>query len=647
MIKMSEKIHFISVVNGENSLVDFPKPFCNTILSLDRIEKESLNDVDLVHGIFYFTENNTTEGDEEFLSLTRLYSRVPIIHVGNTITDLTPRVKLGKPFFSINRNDLTKKEIVSVLMSMPQFKSMLAVQGALMEDVDSTRLIADLNIERLHKTLKDLEKEKRKTEKINRSKQLFLAGITHELRTPLTAIHGFADLFNLENLSAEQKNNISIIKEASANLLNIVNDLLNYSKLAEGKLSIYKESFGLFATVKSVCDLLIPEIKEKNLNFEFEFLVDKEIQVLGDRFRLKQVLTNLLSNAIKFTDKGGVSLTVSQSVGNNLIFTIKDSGVGIKEEKLNDIFESYVQAEDSTSHEYGGTGLGLAIVKELIQLQGGEITVKSQVNEGSEFSFQLSLPTVQNDDSSEDIQDATQLDLSSINVLVVEDNHLNQMLIQKMLGSKVKSLKIAGDGVSAIEKAREDKFDVILMDLHLPKMSGMEVVAEIRKSSANITTPIAVITANVWEEQLDMIKQNGIATIIQKPFNRKDLFFQIYTLCNERNGDLIHLDYLKQVSGGDHYFIVEVLVTYQNNIPSDMVKLTNAVQEGDVESSKTLAHKMKSSFRMLQIEEACEICEEIESSQETSNPVNLAKSLKKIIDKSLFEAQELILKYSD
>jgi CheY-like chemotaxis protein len=221
------------------------------------------------------------------------------------------------------------------------------------------------------------------------------------------------------------------------------------------------------------------------------------------------------------------------------------------------------------------------------------------------------------------------------------------MLIQKLLNPKVKSLQIAGDGISALGLAKKVKFDIILMDLNLPKMSGMDVVAEIRKNGSNITTPIAVITSNVWEEQLDLIRQNGIDTIIQKPFNRKDLYFQIYTLCNEKKGDLIELNYLKQMSGGDHYFIVEVLATYQNNILTDMVKLTDAVHDGDKELSKNLAHKMKSSFRMLEIQEACEICEEIEIKQGVSNSINLVKILKIIIDKSLIETQDLILKYSN
>lgn len=647
MINKIEEIFFASILKESSSLASFPKPFSNKIILIDSLDEFSDSDERKIHGVLYYSDLEVVERDEAFLKLVKKFYKLPIIHVGNSITDLTPRVRRGLPFFTINKKDLLSKRVTSVLLSMPQFKAIIGHQGALLEDVDATKLIADLNIDRLHKTLKDLEAERQKTEQANKSKQLFLAGVTHELRTPLTAIHGFADLFRLNNLTKDQKHGIAIIKEASSNLLNIVNDLLNYSKITDGKLTIFNEPFTLYSAVKTVYELLKQNATEKNLNFQFEFLVDKELRVMGDRFRLKQVLTNLISNAVKFTDKGSIILTVSKSLGNNLIFSVKDTGLGIKQEKLNDIFESYVQAEDYTSQEYGGTGLGLAIVKELVNLQGGTISVKSELNFGSEFSFQLSLPIVQGVVKEEDVEDSSQLDLSNLSILAVEDNHLNQMLIQKLLGTKVKTLQIAGDGIKAISLTDSVKFDVILMDLNLPKMSGMQVVEEIRKGGMNVTTPVAVITANVWEEQLDLIKKNGIDTIIQKPFNRKDLYFQIYTLCNERTGDLITLTYLKQMSGGDHYFIRDVLITYQKNILEDMIKLSHAVSEDDDNEARTIAHKMKSSFRMLEMKEACEICEEIELASKNTSSVNLVKVLKLIIDKSLLEAEELVKKYSD
>jgi len=516
-----------------------------------------------------------------------------------------------------------------------------------MQDVEATKEIADLNIDRLHKTLKDLESERQKAELANKTKQLFLASVTHELRTPLTAIHGFADLFEQDNLTNDQKSSIEIIKEASSSLLNIVNDLLNYSKISDGKLTFYNEPFDLFPAVNNVFELLKQKAQEKSIAFILDFSIDRNLKVFGDKFRLKQILTNLISNAIKFTEKGEVKISVSSSMGSNILFRVEDTGVGIKSDKLNNVFESFVQAEDSTSHEYGGTGLGLSIVKELIEMQGGEITVKSEINKGSVFSFQLSLPIVEvavgivEDESQQDF------DLSSVTVLAVEDNHLNQMLIQKLLGKKLKHLDIAGDGESAVELTLSKKYDVILMDLQLPKMNGLDALVEIRKGKLNTMTPVAVITANVWEEQLDLIKKSGVKTIIQKPFIKKDLYFQIYSLFTERTEDLINLNYLNQISGGDHFFIEEVLSTYQNNILVDFEKLNTAVDSKNMEESRTIAHKMKSSFKMLDITEACNICRDIEDAKVAGASVDLIKVLKSVIDRSLMESAQWIEKHKN
>ena len=600
-----------------------------------------------VHGVLYIGKGELIKDEKLYVKAREFYQKLPFIFIGNEQTDLTPRINSKSPFLIINRDHLTLRRVINVLTAMPQYRDLIDQQNILMEDVESTRMVADLNIERLHRTLKELESEKQKTEKANKAKQLFLANVTHELRTPLTAINGFAELFETNNLNKDQTNSIEIIREASSNLLNIVNDLLNYSKISDGKLTIYKEPFNLKYAVGNVYELLKHNADLKDLEFTLEYLIDEDVKVLGDRFRLKQVLTNLLSNAIKFTNKGRVILNVKKSLESNIVFTISDTGVGIKEERLESIFESYIQAEDGTTQEFGGTGLGLAIVKELINLQGGEITVKSKPNEGSEFSFQLSLPFVNSEVLQSNSENFEELDLTNISVLAVEDNYLNQMLIQKLLTSKVKKLVLAGDGIQAIEIAQTEKFDIILMDLQLPKMNGIEVVQKIREKSRNVETPVAVITANVWEEQLDLIKKSGIDTIIQKPFIKKDLYFQIYTLCNNDKSDsLISLNYLNQISGGDHFFIAEVLETYRQNIMVDMDKLHNAVKADKQFEAATIAHKMKSSFRMLEMKDACEICEKIELSQHAGTNENLIKVLNVIIDKSLIDAKLLSQKFS-
>lgn len=380
-----------------------------------------------------------------------------------------------------------------------------------------------------------LAQEKQKAEQATRAKSRFLANMSHEIRTPLNGIVGVIDLLSRDDSAVNKKTLIDIVNQSSASLLSIINDILDVSKLEEGKVQLENIDFNFHSELRLLTDLHRVYAEKKNLTLDLSIANDVPEMVSGDPTRLKQVLANFLNNSIKFTKSGG-GISVATEIKNmdmshvELLISVQDTGIGISPEEMSNLFTAFGQANDSTTREYGGTGLGLMISKQLVELMNGELTVESEKDKGSIFSFSVvfeqssKLPTVsamQNYDVIK--QDEMTIDpiLAEAAILLVEDNQINQTIAETMLKKLNCQLDIAKNGLEACEIVRSKPFDVILMDCQMPEMDGYMATLKIREYEREHNlqrSTIIAVTANAFDHDRQRCFDCGMDDFISKPF---------------------------------------------------------------------------------------------------------------------------------
>ncbi len=364
---------------------------------------------------------------------------------------------------------------------------------------------------------------------LSRAKDMFISVMSHEIRTPLNAVIGMSHLLLDDNSVEIQKENLGILKFSAENLMTLINNVLDFTKIETGNFELEKTDVDLRELVQRISDSMQFNAGEKKIYLKYSFDEALPAIVTGDSTRLCQILLNLLGNAIKFTETGGVSIDLSvteQSAKEVKIrFAITDSGIGIASNKINTIFESFKQAEADTSRKYGGTGLGLAITKRLIELHDSHINVDSVPGQGSTFwfiiKFEKGHSTADNNNNNE-VETGLQL-----NVLVVDDNQINRLLINKVLGKWGATFDFAENGQEAIDKiAANPTFDVVLMDIHMPVMGGLEATQIIRASSDPYfqQLPIIALTASMLNSEINEMISSGMNDYILKPFDPKNLY---------------------------------------------------------------------------------------------------------------------------
>lgn len=362
---------------------------------------------------------------------------------------------------------------------------------------------------------------RKEAESATQAKTEFLAVMSHEIRTPLSSILGFTGLLLNRKSDPESRHWIELIRNAGAMLLTIVNDILDFAKMEAGEIELNPTGFSISSLIDNTVSLVHTEASRKGLALDVATARDVPPFVVGDEDRLRQILLNLLNNAIKFTARGSIGLRVtregSSAAGERLCFSVTDTGIGIPRDKQPRIFDRFVQVNASISREYGGTGLGLAISKRLVELMGGEIGVRSVEGQGAEFWFTLILPVA--DGISPTAAEGEAVATRPGRILLVEDHEPNQIIARAILEHAGHKVDVAADGSEALSAVRERRYDVVLMDVHMPRVDGITATRLIRQLDGPARrVPIIAMTANVLPQQVAQFKEAGMDEHVGKPF---------------------------------------------------------------------------------------------------------------------------------
>ena len=473
----------------------------------------------------------------------------------------------------------------------------------------------------------ELLKAKKQAEESVISKDQFLANMSHEIRTPMNAIIGFTELLSQTGLNHLQKDYANSVKVAGENLLSIINDILDFSKIESGVVTIETSSSDVHLIMKNVYDLLKISANQKNLNFNFQFDSSIPKFLMCDALRLNQILINLVGNAIKFTENGSVEFSAtlinSGTTYHQILFKVKDTGIGIQEEKKDKIFERFSQVNNAINRKYEGTGLGLSISKNLIQLMGGELELKSKEGIGSEFHFVLKLDIgPKNETLKEKYQSQRSAHIRKPIILVIEDNYLNQKLAKNVLNNFDFDVELAINGQIGLDMLRVKNYDLILMDIQMPELDGYQTTKIIR-NTLKLNTPIIAMTAHSIVGEKEKCIAVGMNDFISKPFNPDTLYQKIINKLSKalisktpeqiQSDEIdepelkINMNYLSELSAGNTNFELEMIQLFLKQIPDELQNIEHAIEFNDIQKLRDLCHKVKSSFDIFGLQKASDL----------------------------------------
>lgn len=468
----------------------------------------------------------------------------------------------------------------------------------------------------------ELVKEKEEAQETSEIKSRFMASISHEIRTPLNAIIGFIEQLHKTTLSDKQRNYLKIIDKSSIYLLDLVNEILTYSKLESGKQQLELVDFKCEALFKEIYNTFKNRADEKKINLRYSFDNRLNLILRGDTVRLKQIIINLLSNALKFTEYGYVKLRVERAREEEeriwIRIIVTDTGIGISENKIEEIFKEYKQASAGITRKHGGTGLGLTISKRLTELMNGSITVSSKDGMGSVFTVEIPLIRSNLTFLSKDtLQINTEL-LAGKSALIVDDDAMNRMLGEIILEGFNMDVSLASDGSEAIDIIKQKEFDVILLDIHMPVISGLDVADYIRKTRNDKKVKIVAVTAEMIREDLDDYLLRGIDDYIIKPYREISLFNKLckimevdtdqikhetikIVLKEDKESMLYDLGELRSVTRGNEAFFTEMIQTFIENASEGIEQIRRAIENSEWTDVRETAHRLIPSFKHLSI----------------------------------------------
>jgi len=463
-----------------------------------------------------------------------------------------------------------------------------------------------LNITERKKMEQALEKARAEAEQSSVMKDRFFATMSHEIRTPLNGIMGVTELLGKTELTDKQQEFISIIKMSEAHLLRIVNEVLDFEKITRNEIILEETEFDVIKLITDICSVYRVNAAERNLAFNLVRNADA-LFVKADSYRFSQVIHNLLGNAVKFTQQGSITVAVNlekmseeQAV---VRISIADTGIGIGADMLTTIFEPYAQGKSAIAKQYGGTGLGLSICKRLVDLQGGVIEVESEENKGSVFTVSYKWPIVYTTQSATEDQTETSVAMTKnkLRVLIAEDVAINQFLLKHLLEKQNVYFFVTDNGLQAVEEVKRNEYDVVLMDIEMPFMDGVEATREIRKlddrSKANI--PIIALTANAIKGKREEYLAAGMNDFITKPFSEQQLTEALNKIStaktqktNTATPKLYNLSYLQSLSD-DREFIQKMITVFLESTPVMLAELEAAVGQYSYNKAATVLHKLK------------------------------------------------------
>jgi signal transduction histidine kinase/CheY-like chemotaxis protein len=498
------------------------------------------------------------------------------------------------------------------------------------------------------KTKKELEVAKNNAENLAKVKEDFLASMSHEIRTPLNAIIGFSRHISESNLQLRDKKYLNIIKNSSRHLFEIINDILDFSKLDSGQMKIEKTPFDISKLLEETADAFRSDMDMKGLKLDLH--TDDQLigrQIMGDPYRIRQILNNLISNAIKFTSKGSISIRVVLDKQNILQLTVTDTGIGIPADKIKVIFEKFAQADTSTTRKYGGTGLGLTIVKKLVGLMRGKIVVKSKVDHGTSFMVSIPVTLIKPKSEKETGSLIEYHDLSNITCLIADDDNYNLMLLEKCLKDYYVKVFSVTSGQEALEYIDQIRFDLIILDLQMPEMDGYETAFKLREK--NFKNPILALSAFVDQDVLKKCEEKGIDQVISKPFDENELIMTIIhkhgidkkTFRVEKNAKVnFDLKKIKQEDNDPLEFRDKMIHIYINNLNEFLNTTAANTVEESFDKVQYAAHKLIPSSRHMGFDELVILLKKTEEYK--LNDVNLeeARSLVARIQEMVKQVRE-------
>ncbi|WP_317899576.1 PAS domain S-box protein [Aurantibacillus circumpalustris] len=528
---------------------------------------------------------------------------------------------------------------------------------------DSGKLIGSVGIHLDITERKRLEQElkaaKQKAEESSKAKEVFLANMSHEIRTPLNAIIGMIRELSFENLTEVQNVYVRNTSIASQHLLSILNNILDISKIEAGEFKLQETDFEIEALLYSATEMMKNSAADKNLHLKTSFSKDLKKVLRGDATRLRQILINILGNAIKFTEHGGISLKCEvereTSSEQMLLISVTDTGVGMSKDYQKNIFNKFSQEDATTARIHGGTGLGMAITRELIQLMQGDITIDSTKGVGTTVLIKLALLVGDSSKISE-LNPKKTFTKKPIKVLLTEDNEFNRFVATKTLNRNNCIVSTAVNGLEAIEKLKKDQYDIVLMDVQMPVMDGIEATKLIR-TKLKLTTPIIALSANAFKSESDFCLKIGMNDYITKPFEEKFLMDSIYKNINKpleesdyvvntsQTKKLYNISELRQLSDGDDNYMKTLVNLFIKQSKSSVKQITEALVDKDLKKVYEISHQIKPSIENFNIDRLKLAIREIEddskagiySKELKQNVTFLCITLKKVIYGLQFE----------
>jgi len=634
---------------------------------LDSLSKDNSDDVEerWIHRLSVLAMEKKTTKDKLLLryhTLGNMDDKTSIANprarkISNEITSITAKIYESRKLHMV---DLSK-ETEAMGQKARLYDISLLILLILSGSIVGYHILRQFSRQRL--LIQELAVAEKKASVAAQTKENFLANMSHEIRTPLSGILGFTNLLQKRPLDETSREFVSSIQRSGENLMAIINDILDLSKIEAGMMRITPGIFSINGLVNSVETFFVERAKEKGLKISSKIGTSIPDTLIGDATRLTQILVNLIGNAIKFTHQGNITIEIynKQQSENEVIigFKISDTGIGIDKEKLNEVFERFNQGEDSTTRNYGGTGLGLSIVKSLILLQNGDIEVTSEPGKGTTFHFyipytiakeQLNLVPKIDTDYFKDITN------SPLKVLIVDDNAINQSLMKHLLSQWNIYFETANNGLEAVEFLKSNDYDLVLMDIQMPQMDGYVATQTIREE-LKLNTPIIAMTAHALAGEREKCLSRGMNEYISKPIKEEELFKLISNFGLQENKntetkteendyvyEFIDLTYMKSISNGDKDFEKTVTQQFLDKVPTHLQELKLAYENKDFKLLKLRAHDLKSSVAIMGLlpllEEKLNVLE-LTAEENPSSKLAL-EELKDILLKSFFETKLFI-----